>query len=106
MAIPLKNKIEIIAIDRILYLKSDSNYTEIHMDDGKKIIRSTTLKRYASKLCSNRFIRVHNSYLINATYLTSYLSKLNKIVLQNLQEIPVSNGRKEGLLNYLKTLMV
>ena len=106
MAVSLKNSVEIIDIDRILYLKSDRNYTEIQLDNGQKILSSLTLKRYADKLCSDRFIRVHNSYLVSKTSLSSYLPNQNKIVLHNSQEIPVSNSKKIGLLRYLKTLMV
>ncbi|GLR15918.1 LytR/AlgR family response regulator transcription factor [Portibacter lacus] len=106
LAISLRNQIEIINLDHILYLKSDSNYTEIHLVGGKKIVSSITLKRYANKLSTDRFIRVHQSYLINKSSLSSYLISRNKVVLYNSQEIPVSNSKKEGLVNYLKTLMV
>ncbi|WP_235295476.1 LytR/AlgR family response regulator transcription factor [Portibacter lacus] len=106
MAISLRKQIEIIDLDHILYLKSDSNYTEIHLKGGKKIVSSITLKRYVNKLSSDRFIRVHQSYLINKSSISSYLTNQNKVVLHNSQEIPVSNSKKDGLLKYLKTLMV
>lgn len=106
IAISTREKIQIIEINKILFLKSDSNYTEIQMVDGKKIVSSITLKKYVNKLSSYQFIRVHNSYLINKSFLSCYLAQQNKIVLHNSQEIPVSKSKKEGLLNYLKTLMV
>ncbi|GLR17458.1 LytR/AlgR family response regulator transcription factor [Portibacter lacus] len=106
LAISKKNNTTTVNIDRIIYLKSNSSYTVIHMDDGTKIVSSTTLKKYADKLGNESFLQVHPSYLINKSSISCYMANQNKIILHNSQEIPVSNSKKEGLLNYLKTLMV
>ncbi len=106
IAIATKNEIRVVDLDNILYLKSDSNYTEIHLENGIKIVTSTTLKKYEAKLHTQHFIRVHNSYIINRSHLSSYLHKESIIILRNTQKIPVSRSKKEALLNYLKTLMV
>ena len=105
-AISKKNNSASVNIDRILYLTSNGSYTLIHLNDGTKIVSSITLKNYADKLGTSRFIRVHPSYLISKSSLSCYLANQNKIVLHNSQEIPVSNSKKEGLFMYLKTLIV
>lgn len=106
ISIPLKNEIRVVEIESILFLRSDSNYTEIQFADGSKIVTSSTLKKYEEKLDPHQFIRVHNSYIIQKAQIASYLNTDNNIYLRNSQEIPVSRSRKEGLLSYLKTMMV
>ena len=55
----------------IRYCKADSNYTEIHLADGHKIVVSKTLKWTASQLKSERFFcRCHQSYLVNLRYVS------------------------------------
>ena len=106
IAIPTQGKIELIDVDQILFLKSDSNYTEIHLVDGSTIVTSSTLKKYEAKLKKQKFMRVHNSYIIQRSQLKTFLPHLNKLILHNTQEIPVSRSRKEGIMKYLKMLMV
>jgi len=104
--IATKLEYRIIEVTNILYLKSDSNYTEIYLRDGSKIVTSVTLKRYEVKLDPFDFIRVHNSHIIQQSQIEYFFHQDNKIILHNAQEIPVSRSRKEGLVNHLRTLMV
>lgn len=106
IAVPSLGKIDLIDVDQIVYLKSESNYTEIHLVDGSMIMTSTTLKRYEAKLKSPKFMRVHNSYIIQRSHLQSFLPQQNKLILRNTQMIPVSRSKKEGLMKYLKMMMV
>lgn len=106
IAIASKSYIRVIESVDILYLKADSNYTEIHFLDGRKILTSTTLKRYEDKLDPQHFMRVHKSYLVRRSKIETFSSQDNKIILCNTQEIPVSRSKKDHLLSYLKTLMV
>ena len=106
MAITTKSEIRVIDLDDILYLKSDSNYTEIHLADDSKILTSNTLKKYEVNLNALHFIRVHNSYIIQKSQIATFLPNSNTILLRNSQEIPVSRSKRERLITYLKTLMV
>ena len=60
-----------ITKEDIVFLKSDSNYCEIHTKEGKKICCSRTLKYVSSKLPLSNFMRVHNSYVVNVGFITS-----------------------------------
>lgn len=106
MAITTKSEIRVIDLDDILYLKSDSNYTEIHLADDSKILTSNTLKKYEMKLNALLFMRVHNSYIIQKSQIAAFLPNSNSILLRNSQEIPVSRNKRKQLITYLKTLMV
>lgn len=56
--------------DDILYLKAESNYTEIFYKDGSKKLLSNTLKVLEDILPSHRFFRTHKSYVVNAAHIT------------------------------------
>ena len=106
VAIAFNSEIRLIEVDDIIYLKSESNYTAIHLTDGSKIMTSNTLKKYEVKLNANQFMRVHNSYIVQKSQITTYQPNVNIILLRNGQEIPVSRSKKEQVISYFKTLMV
>ena len=56
----------------ILYLKADNNATDFFLKDGSKVSAYKTLKTFELKLPDN-FIRVHQSYILNS----SYVSRIN-----------------------------
>lgn len=66
----LKSGYEHIRIDiqDILYIKSDADYTEIHLKD-KKHLSSEPLKYWEDKLDSQQFIRIHKSYIVNLSWI-------------------------------------
>ncbi|MEP2024799.1 MAG: LytTR family DNA-binding domain-containing protein [Reichenbachiella sp.] len=83
-----------INLSDIYYIKSDADYTEIHLS-AKKHLSSETLKNWEEKLEKEKFIRVHKSYLVN----TSKIEKLvgNQIFLQENKIIPIGRAYKEIL---------
>lgn len=61
-----------INVEDILYINSDSDYTDIYLAD-KKVVSSESLKYWENKLEVYNFVRIHKSYIIN-------LAKVEKIV--------------------------
>ena len=53
-----------IKLDDIIYIKSDTDYTEIHISK-KKHLSSEPLRYWENNLDENQFARVHKSYIIN-----------------------------------------
>lgn len=80
----------------IIYIKADTNYSEIYLTDGNKIIVATTLKVLEHRFSENGFIRINKSYLINKQYVTdfsdSYLILSNSICC-------IFSRRKKGVFN-------
>lgn len=98
----IKSGYEHIRIDlaEIFYIKSDADYTEIHLRT-KRHLSSESLKNWEEKLKSLQFIRVHKSYLVN----TSKIEKLvgNQIFLKEDKVIPIGRAYKDTLISkYLK----
>jgi two-component system LytT family response regulator len=99
ISVPVKDGWEIIDIQDIMYCQADSNYTDLYLKNGKKRKISKPLKSYAECLSTKSFVRVHQSYLVNS----SYMKKLSKdkspsLFLSNGVEIPVSRSGKKELL--------
>ena len=92
-----------IDLDKILYLESQGNRTIIHKEreehiDGTEIVVAKTLLHFEEKLVGKPFLRIHNSFIINAQKLAKYNKGTKKFVtLVNGKEIDVSRGRKDIL---------
>lgn len=100
ITIPLQNGFEVLQIEDILYCQADDNYTQIFLQDKKKLV-SKTLKYFETILTESGFARVHKSYLVNINAITEYRKgKGGSVVLHNGKEIMVSPARKKELLSY------
>lgn len=106
IAIATGSSIRIFGLDELSYFKSESNYTHVHLTSGENLLTCITLKRFENKIDENQFLRVHNSYIINGSYISSYDSSSNTLFMRDGREIPVSRSRKQVLLQYLKPFMV
>lgn len=98
LALRLQDGIKIIEHNNILFCRSDSNYTEFHLLDGRKIIASKPLKHIEAHLPLN-FIRIHQSYLVNLN-MVSFIS--NEMELINGSVLPISRSHKKEMTNLLK----
>ena len=90
-------------LDNIIYLESDSNYTNIYTNE-KKITASKTLGYFEKELTDKSFFRIHASYIINLQKLVRYKKGIEQptVILVNGAEISVSRSKKKIFEN-LKT---
>lgn len=83
----------------IMYCEAESNYTNVHMQDGSMHLVSKSLVHFEDVLDSNRFFRIHKSYIINLHCITQYIrGEGGEVVLQNGICIPLSRNRKDEFL--------
>ncbi|MCK0159783.1 LytR/AlgR family response regulator transcription factor [Allomuricauda sp. F6463D] len=82
--------------NNILYLKSDNNTTDFFMKDGTVISAFKTLKSFENKLPKD-FIRVHQSYIINSTYISriNYGKSICSLNYGKEEELPFSKTYKD-----------
>lgn len=71
-----------IETDKILYLESEVNYTNIYTTSRLKIIAAHTLGVLQSRLNKNSFIRVNRSHIINLSQISTYRHENNKLIIQ------------------------
>jgi two-component system LytT family response regulator len=95
--------IEVIAIDQIMFCKSDKGYTSFYLDNGREIVVSKGLKEYESLLTPFGFLRCHQSYLVNFKQVKKYYRE-GYLQMENKESIPVSSRKKEEVLRYLENI--
>jgi two-component system LytT family response regulator len=99
IALSTKESIEFVAPEDIIVCSSDSNYTLVHLSDGRKKLLSKTLKEFEEMLSALNFFRPHHSHLINLAHVKEYVrADGGYLVMSNKMNIPVSRNRKEDLL--------
>jgi two-component system LytT family response regulator len=100
ISIPTRSGFIFIENKNIIYFKASENYTEIYLDNGKKVVSSKTIKRYEEKVNPHMFSRVHKSYIINKHNHLSELSRQmgNFAVMSNGDNIPIARRRLSGFM--------
>lgn len=99
IALPTSDGLRIIKVEEIVRCESESNYTNIYLKSGERILIPKTLKEYDNLLTPLGFYRVHHSHLINLSYIESYIRGEGGFAkLEDGREIEVSRRRKEGFL--------
>lgn len=93
----------LINLKDVLYLEKDKNYIQYHTE-SEVLKERGTMDEKEIELAQNGFIRTHVGYIVNIKHIAEL--KLNEIVLDNSEVIPVSK-RYRSLLeeNYYKWLV-
>jgi len=100
IAVPTQEGLHFIKLKEIIYCISDSNYTHIHLTDGKEILVCKTLKEIEALLANEGFLRIHNSHLISLQKIEQYTrGDGGYVIMDNQKMLSVSRSRKEALLN-------
>lgn len=89
---------DLLDLEDILWIESDSNYIEIHLNKGKNITAAKTLKNMEDILDKNTFFRINRSSLVNIDFITHFKKFDNIIVLVDGTNLPLSESRKEAFL--------
>lgn len=96
-----KESLELVDPAEIIYCESDSNYTMVYLQDGRKKLISRTLGEFEEMLEPFHFCRSHNSYLVNMDAVREYVkTEGGYLILKNGKQIPVSKTKRERLLTY------
>ena len=89
-----------IAVDDILYIQSEADYTEIYTT-GEKHLTSHSLKYWLQTLPLDRFAQVHKSYIVNTRQIVKVSGK--RIIFGKATYVPIGRAFKEGFVEkYLK----
>lgn len=99
------SSIYFVNVNDIIRCESSGQYTEFYFEEAKRIVISKSLKEYEELLEPYGFIRPHHSHLINVNKILRF-DKVNggSLILETLEEIPVSHRKKAEILQILDNL--
>ena len=96
------DKIIIVNLDDIIRCESDSNNTMFHLQDGRKIFVTKTLKYFSDMLKPYGFLRVHQSHLVNLQCISAFIkTDGGYLMLKNGKSVPVSVRKKSEVIEVL-----
>lgn len=82
-----------ISLERLVYIESKLHKLEFHVmeDDMKVYTMYETLNVFETRLAENDFIRIHQSYLVNAKHIKNVIRC--KVILTNGVELSIPKAR-------------
>jgi len=89
-----------IDLDEIDYIESLEDYIKIHIAHAKPILTLMTMKAVIEKLPTDKFIRIHRSYIIPFSKIRSIVNK--KVLLASSKELPISDTYVNALNEWMK----
>ena len=103
IAVKSLGKIELIAIDDILWIHGASNYIELHLED-RMVLHRESLNRLEGRLPGSSFLRVHRSSIVNLKkiqYINSEVGRYNLLSMCNGDEVKISHAYRKALFKRL-----
>lgn len=97
-----------VTAETVIYLRAESNYSEVFLTSGKIVILSKTLKKLESVLEPFGFFRTHKSYLVNLKHVvsSSVYDEQDQIKLTNNHRVDLSRRRKSEFLEIKKRRLI
>ena len=107
IGIAMADKILFINVNEILYCEAQGSYTDLHMENGKKIVSSKSLGEFESQLMSRNFFRIHHSLLINLNKVKEF-QRLDGgyVVMENNKKLEVSQRRRKDFLETINGIII
>ena len=88
-----------VPFDDILFVECVKDYLLFHLDGRESISTLGNMKRLEEKLPSDKFMRVHRSYMVNMTKFDTI--ERMKFIYGKLA-VPISDSYKDGIIKYLE----
>jgi two-component system LytT family response regulator len=102
IALVIKEGVQLVRLEDIIYFKSDGNYTTVFMTDGNEMVVSKPIRMFEEMVAGSTFYRVHNSYIVNIAHVEKFIrSDGGYVVMDNASTVPVSRSRKDKFLEIL-----
>ncbi len=105
LALNTLEKIHVVNINEIIRCEADVNYTIFYFADKTKLMVTKTLKEYEALLAEKDFMRVHQSHLVNLSYVKEFVkSDGGYLVLKDGTQVPVSSRKRMLVIEAINTL--
>ena len=105
IALSTSDGIHLFDVSDIIRCEAKVNYTEFFIKNHKPLLISRTLKEFEEMLTEHGFERIHQSHLINLSYLKSYIkSDGGYVIMADNTNIPIAQSKREKLQELIKAL--
>lgn len=95
--------IRLLETSNIIHIEGDKGYCFIHLSDGDQVMASKSLSHYVENLDSRKFIRTHQSHLVNLDFVMEFsFEDGGYLRMKNNKHIPVSRRKKAEVIQILK----
>jgi len=102
LTVRVGQKIKIIPINEVIFIKADGDYISINSADGSWL-KEQTMNETESMLPSDRFVRIHRSYIVNINFISRIerYGERQQIMLSGGEKIRISAARYHVLKKIL-----
>lgn len=105
IALSTSDGIHLFDVSDIIRCEAKINYTQFFIKNHKPVLISKTLKEYEELLSEHGFERIHQSHLINLSYLKSYIkTDGGYVIMADNTNIPIAQSKKEKLQELINSL--
>lgn len=94
ISIRADHKTSLVRYANIIYLESAGEYVRLHLVDGTKLVTFFRLKNMESALPSDKFVRVHRSFIINIDHITGYTK--GRVFVTGDDYVPIGENYRES----------
>ena len=86
----------------IIYIESAGEYLRLHLADGTKLVTLFRLKNMESALPSDKFVRIHRSFIVNIDHITGYTK--GRVFLTGDDYLPIGENYKESFSSVVEKI--
>jgi two-component system, LytTR family, response regulator len=107
IGIGMADKIVFVTISDIVYCEAQGAYTHVYLEDGKKMVASKSLGDFEAQLSTNKFFRIHHSYLINLNRVKEFQRHDGGyVIMENNKQLEVSQRKRKDFLDAIHDIVV
>jgi two-component system LytT family response regulator len=105
LLLPTSEGLNVLEVNEIISVHVDGGYCNIFNIGNERLMISKNLKEFEALLDANHFARVHQSYLINLSYVKTLLKEDGGMILmKNGIKIPLARRRMDDFLEKLMNM--
>lgn len=97
ISLPVDTGFVVLNYDDLVYIKADGNYCRVFLADEKQLMITRHLKAFERFLPHDMFIRIHNKYIINKSFVKAFNKQDSQVILSSSVRLPVSVRKKKAV---------
>ncbi|HEX7457123.1 MAG TPA: LytTR family DNA-binding domain-containing protein, partial [Ginsengibacter sp.] len=107
IGIGMADKIVFLNTSEIIYCEAQGAYTNVHLQNGRKIVSSKSLGDFELQLSSQIFFRIHHSTIINLNHVKEFQRfDGGHVMMENNIKLEVSQRKRKDFLDAINNRMV